>query len=322
MLSTVLSSFSYTFLIYHDFSLFLTLFHSLFLSLYSLFSLFPPSIPSYYLPFPLISSYNSFIFLLLSSQSFFLLSLLLHIFTIHFFLIIFYTFLQQGPESGKPEVVCQGNISAITSGGGFSNYYNTPSFQLSAVSNYFVTAKAAGNTPAPGFYLGGRGYPDISLAGFNYLTRIGGFYYLVSGTSASTPSFAGFISNVNSERLKVNKSSIGWLNPSLYSYHDLFTNDVTSGNNLCVATGVCCPSGFYATKGWDPTTGLGSINYQKFHLKLSSLGKTQNLTNYPTMSPTSYPTGNPIVKGFNISLNTSKSSYLESHHNCLCYCRS
>ena len=133
------------------------------------------------------------------------------------------------------------------------------------------------------------------------MTRIGGFYYLVSGTSASSPSFAGFISNVNSDRLKANKSSIGWLNPSLYLYSDLFTNDVISGNNLCVATGVCCPFGFYATKGWDPTTGLGSINYEKFHSKLLSLGKTGNLTNYPTVSPTFFPTAAPVNKiGLNI----------------------
>ena len=31
------------------------------------------------------------------------------------------------------------------------------------------------------------------------------------------------------------------------------------------ATGaLCCPYGFNATVGWDPLTGRGSFNYQKF----------------------------------------------------------
>ena len=49
-------------------------------------------------------------------------------------------------------------------------------------------------------------------------------------------------------------------------------NDVTEGGNHCVAydgplpeTGaVCCQSGFFCTKGWDPVTGWGSIDYSEF----------------------------------------------------------
>ena len=39
-------------------------------------------------------------------------------------------------------------------------------------------------------------------------------------------------------------------------------NDVTSGENNCAANAeVCCKEGFVATKGWDPLTGHGSLNF-------------------------------------------------------------
>jgi hypothetical protein len=30
------------------------------------------------------------------------------------------------------------------------------------------------------------------------------------------------------------------------------------------ASKVCCDEGFYASTGWDPLTGIGSVNYAKF----------------------------------------------------------
>jgi hypothetical protein len=52
------------------------------------------------------------------------------------------------------------------------------------------------------------------------------------------------------------------------SLQELF-NDVTSGSNNCceyddVDPVTCCTSGFTAATGWDPTTGLGSINFNDF----------------------------------------------------------
>ena len=89
-------------------------------------------------------------------------------------------------------------------------------------------------------------------------------------TSASTPTFAGMVSLVNFARLRAGLEPIGWLNPSLYKYSEYYANDITSGSNFCVATRredvppVCCDQGYFATKGWDPVTGIGSVDFARF----------------------------------------------------------
>lgn len=183
--------------------------------------------------------------------------------------------------------MCQGDRgSAITSGGGFSTYYAIPTFQKTHVSTYFTTAAAAGQSPKSG-YGTGRGYPDVSLLGYNYQVRIGGILYGVSGTSASAPVMAGIFSNINAARINSGRSSVGWANPALYSMNKRYLNDITSGHNLCVADGTCCSHGFYATTGWDPATGLGSVNYGRL---LSVWGILGNVTIPPSMRSTFAPT--------------------------------
>ena len=192
----------------------------------------------------------------------------------------------QGPESGLKEVVCQSDKGAlITSGGGFSAYYAIPTYQETHVSTYLKTAKSAGLSPKSG-YATGRGYPDVSLLGSNYLVRIGADTYTLSGTSASCPVMAGIFSNINAARMGLGRSSIGWANPTLYSISKGYINDITSGNNLCVADGTCCPQGYYATTGWDPATGLGSINYGRLLSIWSLIG---NVTISPSMRTTFAP---------------------------------
>ncbi len=113
------------------------------------------------------------------------------------------------------------------------------------------------------------------------------------GTEAASAVFAAMVSLLNVERARNNQTSVGFLNPTLYQYGNQrnnnwynsfyhttrqfisrysllgYFNDVTSGNNKCMAltygtsttTLTCCTSGFYASKGWDPVTGWGSIGY-------------------------------------------------------------
>ena len=64
------------------------------------------------------------------------------------------------------------------------------------------TLEAEGHPAPPGYNTTGRGYPDVAFPGINYLYVKGGEPYLVSGTSASTPAFAGVISLVNAERVR------------------------------------------------------------------------------------------------------------------------
>ena len=89
--------------------------------------------------------------------------------------------------------------------------------------------------------------------------------FTVSGTSASSPVVAGMVSLVNSFRRAAGNSTLGFLNPVLYSLYPAFVNDITSGDNRCMSAGAsCCQQGFYATAGWDPASGLGSIDFDKF----------------------------------------------------------
>lgn len=88
--------------------------------------------------------------------------------------------------------------------------------------------------------------------------------------------FAAIVSLVNSVRLRKGLGPIGWLNPLLYKYASEFTNDIAVGNNYCAAVSnatsiICCKEGFEATVGWDPVTGLGSVNVGKMINFLSSI---------------------------------------------------
>lgn len=171
----------------------------------------------------------------------------------------------QGPESGTTEIACSHPTGGlITTGGGFSTKFTAPAYQTAAVAAYFA-GLPANQQPASGYAATGRGYPDISMAGFNYEVVVGGATYEVSGTSASSPVIAGMVSLVNAARIKAGKSALGFLNPSIYAYGTTFVNDITSGENNCCASAVCCTEGFYAAKGWDPLTGFGSVNYAKFY---------------------------------------------------------
>merc|ERR1712166_1685929 len=140
-----------------------------------------------------------------------------------------------------------------------------PKWQASAVAEYFRTARKA----APGYDMTMRGFPDVALAANNYELVVGGKNVYGSGTSASAPVFAGFVSLVNSARLAAGKPALGFLNPALYASNARsIYNDITSGENNCAAgdeqTTFCCKEGFYAAKGWDPLTGWGSVDFAKF----------------------------------------------------------
>lgn len=137
--------------------------------------------------------------------------------------------------------------------------------------------------------MGGRGYPDVSALALNYVIALAHNLTAVSGTSASSPVVAGMISLVNSARVAAGKSTLGWINPAIYQYAHLFTRDITSGDNRCVADAtICCEHGFYATEGWDAVTGFGSIDFPRFKEVMTGLG---NAVNSPTMSPTLAPSG-------------------------------
>ena len=144
----------------------------------------------------------------------------------------------------------------FSSGGGFAYHLSVPSYQTAAVNGYFSSG-SGGTTPYTGYGSNGvggypsvgRGVPDVALLGTAYSIFLGGSLAGEGGSSASAPVFAAMVSLVNSYRLSKGLGTLGWINPSLYSYYAQFTNDVTSGSNLCSET-YCCVQGFSAAKGW------------------------------------------------------------------------
>ncbi|KAJ5670945.1 hypothetical protein N7507_000072 [Penicillium longicatenatum] len=157
-------------------------------------------------------------------------------------------------------------VTRFPSGGGFSNIYERPSWQSQAVTDYFSKAKPeypyyeSVNNKSFGANGGiynriGRGYPDVSAVGDNVVIYNKGLPTSIGGTSASAPVFASILTRINEERLAAGKSTVGFVNPTLYANPDAFF-DVTTGNNSG-----CGTAGFYAAEGWDPVTGLGSPNY-------------------------------------------------------------
>jgi len=171
----------------------------------------------------------------------------------------------QGPEQGYNEVACSSDTGGgITSGGGFSGYFKRPSYQDTAISYFFNNLQTK---PYDGYQAEGRGIPDVSIMGHNYLISLGGQWTEVSGTSASSPVFAAMMTLVNDLRMQNGKGPMGFLNQVLYSLDSSVWNDITSGNNACSSgnqdTAVCCNEGFTAQAGWDPVTGLGTPKFDK-----------------------------------------------------------
>jgi len=192
-----------------------------------------------------------------------------------------------GPESGKKEVACQTDRQngPITSGGGFSKFAKRLPHQDRAVKAYFATVSTS---PVSGYSTTGRGYPDVALMAKYYQTIIGGKTYYLSGTVVAAPVFAAMVSLVNAARLKIGRSTLGFLNPALYAYNGSFANDITSGDNKCT-TIQCCTQGFYTAKGWDPVTGFGSVDFTKFYNLFATPSSR------PTSRPTSLPTKRPVT---------------------------
>jgi tripeptidyl-peptidase-1 len=152
----------------------------------------------------------------------------------------------------------QGNpieTGADLSAGGFSNYYARPLYQYIEVEGYLAQL---GSTYRGLYNASSRAYPDVSAQGKNLVIVKGGKEYRVDGTSASAPIFASVISLLNERLLRMGRQPLGFLNPLIYLFPEIF-NDITSGNNPS-----CGTNGFPAKKGWDPVTGLGTPDFEKF----------------------------------------------------------
>lgn len=175
------------------------------------------------------------------------------------------TIIQLHEDSGRHEEVASDVRlgSRITTGGGFSDVFRRPYYQDQAILNYLNNHSDV--PPQHYFKRGTRGYPDVSAIATNYLIQVGASEMMpIAGTSASTPAVAGLLALVNDQRLNVGLPVLGFVNPVLYtllaSDPEVF-HDITTGSNACSANvESCCSVGYEAGKGWDPVTGIGSVN--------------------------------------------------------------
>ncbi|KAH8980907.1 subtilisin-like protein [Lactarius deliciosus] len=152
-------------------------------------------------------------------------------------------------------------IAASLSGGGFSAYFPRPPYQNRAVPTFLQSLGGRYN----GLYNPrGRGVPDIALQAIDFRFVSNTQSLKASGTSCSTPTAAGIISLLNDYRISNGKAPLGFLNVWLYGICLEGLNDITSGSNPG-----CNTDGFSAVPGWDPVTGLGSLDFERLVTILS-----------------------------------------------------
>ncbi|KAI0471592.1 peptidase S8/S53 domain-containing protein [Xylariaceae sp. FL0804] len=174
------------------------------------------------------------------------------------------TVVPRGSTTDDPEVA----TTSFGSGGGFSNIFTVPDYQVDAVQGFYDSAAAPtyayyynGSFAAGGatgvYNRNGRGIPDVAANGDNIAVYVGGQLGTEGGTSASSPIFAALVNRINEERLAAGKAPVGFVNPTLYANPDVL-NDIVTGTNPG-----CDTDGFSCAVGWDPVTGLGTPNYPK-----------------------------------------------------------
>jgi kumamolisin len=129
------------------------------------------------------------------------------------------------------ETVWNDGTDGGATGGGYSTVFAQPAYQSSVAGE------------------NGRGVPDVAgnadpETGYNIL--VDGEQFVVGGTSAVAPLWAGLIALLNQQL----NTRLGFINPTIYALPepDNGFNDITEGNN----------GSYSAGPGWDATTGLGS----------------------------------------------------------------
>jgi len=136
------------------------------------------------------------------------------------------------------------------SGGGFSSFFSTPSYQQTLPASVQNQLKNR------------RGVPDIAgdanpATGLAIYSSNGG-WTLGGGTSASAPLWAAFMAIAD----QMAGHPLGFINPALYklaasSVYAQDFHDITAGDNS-VSNNQVQVQGYPAVPGWDPITGLGT----------------------------------------------------------------
>ncbi len=172
-------------------------------------------------------------------------------------------------------------------GGGVSTIYGKPSWQTGA------------GVPADGK----RDVPDVSLtaAGHDgYLIYQNGGLYVVGGTSAAAPSFAGIMAAVvqNTAARQGNTNTVFYsLAARQASGGASVFHDTTGGNNS-----VPGQTGFNAAPGYDQATGLGSIDASVLVQHWGDATAVPSFHATPASSAVALVTGSNASLTFNVAV--------------------
>ncbi len=203
------------------------------------------------------------------------------------------------------EIANGGSLAA--SGGGASTIFAKPSWQ---------TGTGVPNDNA-------RDVPDVAFsASFDndgYLicsqsSCVNGYraadntLYVVGGTSVGAPVFAGIVALINQQT----QSAQGNVNPRLYQLASLSSDalhDVQTGDNKvpCVTGTANCPNGgeigYSAGVGYDPVTGLGSVNGYNLVMEwnASSLTPTPDFEVSTAVSSVTVSAGSPATDAVTVA---------------------
>ena len=131
-------------------------------------------------------------------------------------------------------------------GGGFSRFVAVPAWQKAALG------ARRGVT--------GRGIPDVAAVASpdpGLSIFVSRKWTAVGGTSVAAPIWSGILAHVNAARAAAGRPRLGAANAALYEAARGASpfRDITQGDNSYGGV-----TGYQATKGWDPTTGLGSVD--------------------------------------------------------------
>jgi uncharacterized repeat protein (TIGR03803 family) len=177
---------------------------------------------------------------------------------------------------GDPNVTMVGGTSLTTSGtateswvseaawslsgGGWDTNFTLPTWQQGV-----ITGANYGSTTY-------RNFPDVAMTATNiYIIADNGLSGSVSGTSAATPLWAGFVALANQLAASKGVSPVGFLNPTIYKmgkgsnavpYSGLF-HDIVGGNNG-TATDFPAITGYDLVTGWGSPTGSNLVQQLGF----------------------------------------------------------
>jgi kumamolisin len=151
------------------------------------------------------------------------------------------------------------------SGGGYSNTYSDPSWQL--------VGSAAGPIGAHGF----RGIPDVAGPANRNFFFYNGSARAGQGTSFATPMWAGLVTEMDA----VSGEKLGFLSPRLYVLGAAEANGTAGAGLVDITAGSNCLGP--AVPGWDDVTGWGSPRALTLYLDIVST--FVNVTLMATPSP-------------------------------------